>query len=118
MNISDKLSNTLNQLKILSLKINPNPAEFIIRININSNILNKLSSRKGIDIDIKDVQIDPQTGIWTYKDKHVLLFIPDHAWHFDDTMNGLEEGRKYHLTDCQTINDMKQKKQVCTLPCY
>lgn len=101
--------NIFNELRELSLKINPNPIPFSIHINIGDHTLKDLRSREGIDIDITDVQIDPKTGTWVYKDKHVLLFIADQGWYFDDVMNGLREGKKYHLTDCKTIDDMKQK---------
>lgn len=101
----------LKELKALAQKItNNNLVEFnLAPVVIDDSIAIRLNSRDGIDIGIDDVQIDPKTGIWTYRGYHVLLFIADQGWRFDDVMNGTYEGKKLHLCDCGTIEDMKAK---------
>lgn len=66
-----------------------------------------LTSRRGVEIDIEDIEV--QSGLFTWKGEHVLLFIPDHSYNFDDVVFGNSEGNKYHLTFCKTLDDMKAK---------
>lgn len=102
------LSAILDELRQLALKITPTLSDFSIKVSIDDDIAIKLTTRGGIEIDLEDVSIDP-TGVWVYKGHHVLLFIPDQGWDFNDVMSGIKEGKKFHLTDCQTIDDMKRK---------
>ncbi|SPX83110.1 hypothetical protein [Moraxella ovis] len=101
-----ELTDILAELRHLSLKINPNPTPFFIKITLDD--IRNIGTRTGVEVDIRDVSIDPHAGTWVYKGRHVLLFIPDQGSRFDDVMDGSIEGTKFHLTDCQTINNMKQ----------
>lgn len=68
-----------------------------------------LGSPEGIEIDIGDVEI--KFGVFTYNDRQVLLFIPDHSYGnlFYDAISNPVNGNKFHLTDCKTLEDMRQR---------
>lgn len=68
-----------------------------------------LGTSTGIEIDINDVEIE--FGVFTYQGKQVLLFIPDHSYGnlFYEAINNPVRGNKFHLTDCSTLEDMRQK---------
>lgn len=107
------LTDMLEALKHLSLKINPK-RDGKIEINLaplDINIDIPISTPEGISVSLDEVEIDPRTRVWTYKGRNVLLFIPDQGFSFDDVMSGEKEGRKFHLSDCSTIEHMKQENR-------
>ncbi|MDH2999146.1 hypothetical protein A1D22_04620 [Pasteurellaceae bacterium LFhippo2] len=67
-----------------------------------------LSTTGGIEVPIDDVDIT--NGVFTYLGQHVVLFIPDHSFKYDKViLDPKNEGNKYHLTDCKTLEDMRKK---------
>lgn len=107
------LADMLESLKNLSLKINPK-RDGKIEIDLaplDINIDIPISTPEGISVSLDEVEIDPRTKVWTYKGRNVLLFIPDQGFNFDDVMSGGKEGRKFHLSDCSTIEHMKQENR-------
>lgn len=68
-----------------------------------------LSSSGGIDIALED--IDTDDGVLSYQGRQILLFIPDQGRKIDEVLIDPMNGRRYHVADCQTLNDMKQKKR-------
>lgn len=66
-----------------------------------------LSSTKGVEVPIEDVI--QTNGVFTYQGQHVVLFIPDHSFKYDQAiLDPKNEGNKYHLTDCQTLEEMRK----------
>lgn len=66
-----------------------------------------INTTAGVEINIDDVEFAP---VATWKKQHVLLFIPDHSYNYDEVMlNPRERGNKYHLTDCQKLEEMRYK---------
>lgn len=81
------------------------------KIEININAFNRklapISSTKGVEIDITKVNFTP---VATIEGRHVLLFIPDHSYNFDEVIvNPKAKGNKYHLTDCKALEEMRFK---------
>lgn len=70
-----------------------------------NTLVQQLSSRRGLEIDIEEIEI--KDGLFLYQGHHILLFIPDHGQRFTDTINGNQEGNKYHLTECTTLENMR-----------
>lgn len=68
-----------------------------------------LSSRKGLDISIDDLSLD--NGLLSFEGRQVLLFIPDHGTSIDDVVDGQKEGRKFHVSDCVTLDMMRNKNR-------
>ncbi|AWG95622.1 HNH endonuclease [Actinobacillus pleuropneumoniae] len=70
----------------------------------------QINSRSGFEVsNIEDVEV--KFGVFTYNGWHVLLFIPDHSYGstFDRTIEDSSQGNKYHLTDCSTLENMRQR---------
>ncbi|WP_424409569.1 HNH endonuclease [Pasteurella sp. PK-2025] len=67
-----------------------------------------IQSRQGFEIDIDLVELTH--GVLSFNGKQVLLFIPHHTLHkFDSVLMDPNAGNKYHLTDCKTLTEMKEK---------
>ncbi|HDR1805306.1 TPA: HNH endonuclease [Pasteurella multocida] len=65
-----------------------------------------IQSRQGFEVDINLVQLTH--GVFSYDGKQVLLFIPHHSQQrFDLTLQDPSSGNKYHVTDCQKLEEMK-----------
>lgn len=67
---------------------------------------------KGIDIDAGEIELSPDTGLLSYKGSQVVLYIPDHSFKVEEAL--LDPGRrgnKFHVADCKTLDQMKQKRR-------
>ena len=64
----------------------------------------------GIEVDFDQIQII-QKGLFSYKGHHVVIYIKDTGHSKELLDNTPEESMKYHLVDCKTINDMKEKNR-------
>lgn len=69
----------------------------------------ELSSRIGADVKLEDLDLD--NGVLSVEGRQVLLFIPDHGRNIDEVLSGREEGRKFHVADCRTLESMRQQKR-------
>ncbi|MFU2078625.1 HNH endonuclease [Avibacterium endocarditidis] len=81
-------------------------------INLNSIPIDihvePLSSPQGVEVPIDAVNIDPNSGIFIYQGKHIILFIPDHSFNYEEALqNPKEKGNKFHLTECTTLSKMR-----------
>ena len=101
------LADILQQLHKNALKVSDNLVEFNLDQKKFVFDPKVLKTRKGLDISLDDIIL--QDGVWTYQGYHVLLFIPDQGMMFTDVIEGNKEGRKFHLTDCITLQDMRAK---------
>ncbi len=80
-----------------SLELN-NPAEELV-------LDDELSSTAGLEVSIDD--LDFNQGLLSYQGRQVLLFIPDHGYRVEAVSEGRAEGNKYHLADCQKLDEMR-----------
>ena len=101
------LADILKQLHANALRVSNNLVEFSLTQKSFVFDPTILKTRQGLDISLDDIIL--QDGVWTYQGYHVLLFIPDQGMTFIDVINGNKEGRKFHLTDCVTLQEMKAK---------
>ncbi|HHF6882187.1 TPA: HNH endonuclease [Haemophilus influenzae] len=81
-------------------------------VDFNSKLIEievgELETTTGLEVPLEDIEIDPQSGVFTYQGKHIVLFIPDHSFKYDEViLNPKELGNKYHLTDCSTLENMR-----------
>ena len=81
-------------------------------VDFNSKLIEievgELETTTGVGVPIGKVKIDPKSGVFTYQGKHIVLFIPDHSFKYDEViLNPKELGNKYHLTDCATLENMR-----------
>ena len=67
---------------------------------------------EGIDLKKLDDVVPAENGLLTYKDEQVLLYIKDHG-HMDrdKLLNSPKDARRFHVADCVTLDDMRQKKK-------
>ena len=101
------LADILKQLHANALRVSNNLVEFSLTQKSFVFDPTILKTRQGLDISLDDIIL--QDGVWTYQGYHVLLFIPDQGMTFIDVINVNKEGRKFHLTDCVTLQEMKAK---------
>lgn len=64
---------------------------------------------EGKEIDISEVDFSGLVA--SFRGRQVLLYIPDHSFKFDEVMSGQEEGRKFHVTDCRTLDSMRSAER-------
>ncbi|MCR9105770.1 MAG: HNH endonuclease [Gammaproteobacteria bacterium] len=69
----------------------------------------ELSSTAGRDVVLDDLNTD--NGVLSVEGRQVLLFIPDHGRNIDEVLAGREEGRKFHVADCRTLESMREQKR-------
>jgi len=62
-----------------------------------------------VGISLEDVE--PFNGLLTVNGVQVLLYIQDHSFRVEDVIAGEKEGNKFHVSDCQTLKNMRQKKR-------
>jgi hypothetical protein len=68
--------------------------------------LDVLLSTAGIEIDVSDVET--KESLFSYKERQVLFYIPDHSFRIKDALdNPSKNGRKYHVAECKTMADAR-----------
>ena len=66
--------------------------------------------KTGIEVEMKNIVI-LENGLFSYEDRHVVIYIKDTGNRRETLENSPEDSMKYHLVDCKTIQDMKQKNR-------
>jgi hypothetical protein len=64
---------------------------------------------KGMEIDIDD--IDFSGLVAAFQGRQVLLYIPDHGDKLDEVIAGSNDGKKFHVTDCITLDTMRKARR-------
>ncbi len=62
---------------------------------------------EGLEVALDD--LGDVGGLFEYKGRQVLLYIPDHGRSVENVLSGNHEGKKFHLCDCRTLNDMRSQ---------
>lgn len=62
-------------------------------------------------IEVSLDQLDTAQGLLSVKGRQVILFISDHGHLIDEALENPSNGRKFHVFDCKTIQDMKAKNR-------
>ncbi|GBL03168.1 HNH endonuclease [Glaciecola sp. KUL10] len=66
-------------------------------------------SSSGIEIDLDD--IESEEGLLSVRGRQVLLFIPDHAFKVEKALLNGQQGNKFHVADCTTLETMKKQNR-------
>ncbi|UTV27219.1 HNH endonuclease [Photobacterium atrarenae] len=66
-------------------------------------------SSSGIDINLDE--LESEQGLLSARGRQVILFIPDQGFCLDEVTEDPSKGRKFHVTDCQTLNNMRRKNR-------
>ena len=64
---------------------------------------------EGLEVSIDDLGISG--GLFEFKGRQVLLYIPDHARKAEEVLAGRDEGKKFHLCHCKTLEDMRNRNR-------
>lgn len=68
-----------------------------------------LSTIKGRDLVLEELVLD--YGVLSYRGRQVLLFIPDQGLNVLDVIAGSRDGRRFHVADCRTLNEMRKRSR-------
>lgn len=63
----------------------------------------------GLEISIEEINFDK--GLLSVHGRQVLLYIADQGNQIQDVLNGVREGKKVHVADCQTLIQMKDRNR-------
>jgi len=66
-------------------------------------------SNGGIEISLED--LESEEGLLSVKGRQVLLFIPDQGNSIEEALVDPSKGRKFHVADCITLEEMKKKNR-------
>jgi|SRR5690554_1030342 len=66
-------------------------------------------STSGVEVKLED--LETTQGLLSVKGRQVVLFIPDQGNGIDAVLEDPEKGRRFHVADCRTLNEMKRKKR-------
>lgn len=75
----------------------------------DSDITFDIDLGKGIEITLD--QLESEQGLLSVKGRQVLLFIPDQGFYIEDALVDPSKGRKFHVMDCSTLEEMKKKNR-------
>ncbi len=83
------------------------PVDFSLDIEQQELERIDLQLRKGKEIDLED--LDFSSGVLSYQGRQVLLYIPNQKSDIEKVLIDGSKGRKFHVTDCKTLVDMRTK---------
>lgn len=61
----------------------------------------------GIEVEFEDIEF--KDGLASYQGRQVLLYIKDHGSRILDALQDGSKGKKFHVADCITLNEMRRK---------
>lgn len=61
----------------------------------------------GIEVEFEDIEF--KDGLASYQGRQVLLYIKDHGNRILDALQDGSKGKKFHVADCITLNEMRRK---------
>ena len=86
-------------------------AEIDFNIKTNAPPLDPIDTELTTGIDVSFEEIDFENGLASYKGRQILLYIRDHAQRILEAIDNPSSGNKFHISDCRTLKEMKQKKR-------
>ncbi len=66
-------------------------------------------SSSGIEVKLDELELEE--GLLSVRGRQVVLYIPDQGSGIDNVLSAPEKGRKFHIADCTTLNEMKKRKR-------
>ncbi|HFV9294110.1 TPA: type II Zorya anti-phage system protein ZorE [Serratia fonticola] len=104
-----KLSIDISELIQLGKKMLPEGIDFLLDETpvIFAPIDIELSAGKEVSI----ADLDPGSGLISYQGRQVLLYIRDHTRSYDMAIENGEKGKRFHISWCRTLDDMRQRNR-------
>lgn len=66
---------------------------------------------RGVDINVDDIELSTDTGLLSYNGSQVVLYIPDHSFKAEDALIDGAKGKRFHVADCKTLEQMKSRRR-------
>ncbi len=110
-----KFDINLSSLQNLVKLVGADTIDASINIDLSLSPINNIDIEleKGKEISVN--QIDSENGLLSYAGRQVILYIKDHTFDSMPTLSSLQkdgsQGKKFHITDCKTLEKMKRKKR-------
>lgn len=83
--------------------------EYSLNHRIQTPLPEIVTSKKGVDVTIDEV--DTEFGLLSCNGAQVVLYIPDHGRNVDGVLKDASTGRRVHVADCTTLEQMRQKNR-------
>ncbi len=64
---------------------------------------------KGLEISLEDISCE--RGVLSYQGRQVLLYIKDHGSRVTAALEDAKNARRFHVTECKTLQEMRTKKR-------
>ncbi|EEF80509.1 hypothetical protein [Methylophaga thiooxydans] len=62
---------------------------------------------EGFEVNFEDIVFDD--GLASYQGRQVLLYIKDHGNKILDALDDGSKGKRFHVADCRTLDEMRRK---------
>lgn len=99
-----------SELIQLGKRMSPNGSGFALRLRQTEFEPIDVELEQGKEVEIDD--LDSVTPLLSYQGRQVLLYIRDHGFNFDAAVaDPGENGKKFHLAHCKTLEDMKGRSR-------
>jgi len=100
-----------SELKNLADKISASESKWTLRQKELSPVERfKIELAEGIELNLSDVAVN-DSGLLTFKDLQVILYIPDHGASLEKALKVPKFGKKFHIADCKTLREMRLKRR-------
>lgn len=108
-----KLNVNFDLLKKAVEKMGAEPIQFQTNSKFEHTKIDEiLGTTSGQKININDIEVNQDGGgLFEYQGRQVLLFIPNQFNKLDDILNNPMKGNRFHVSDCSTLQEMKQKNK-------
>ncbi len=74
------------------------------------SVLQQLLEDGSVDLeDLSDVTIDTKTDLLHIHGHQIVLYIPDQSYPIEEIQRDASKGKRYHLSWCRTLEDMKSQ---------
>lgn len=104
-----KLHFPADQLWAQVRKMGATKRDFNLEVEIVEPLPPIVTSVGGIDVTIDEVDTDH--GLLSSNGAQVVLYIPDQGRRIDEVLDDGTQGRKVHVADCITLEEMRQKNR-------
>ena len=98
-----KLFYAVDKMGAVPISFNIGHVEFV-EIGID-----EILGTTGQEINLED--LESFDNLLSYKGRQVLLYIPDQGNRIDNVLLNSQNGTRFHVADCKTLQEMKSKKR-------
>lgn len=71
--------------------------------------IDEILGNSGQEVNLSELEVND--NLLSYKGRQVLLYIPDQGRRIESVILNSQNGTKFHVADCKTLQEMKQKNR-------